>query len=72
MIYRCKNAILELRDKGRSSAFYLKGQLMFVGSSTVAMKFFVEQCGDDLDRKTLKEFRNRLELQGSYKHRITE
>ena len=45
---------------------------MFVGSSTVAMKFFVEQCGDDLDRKTLKEFRNRLELQGSYKHRITE
>ena len=72
MIYRCKNAILELRDKGRSSAFYLKGQLMFVGSSTVAMKFFVEQCGDDLDRKTLREFRNRLELQGSYKRRMTE
>lgn len=45
---------------------------MFVGSSTVAMKFFVEHCEDELDRKTLKEFRNRLELQGSYKHRMTE
>ena len=60
MIYRCKNAILELRDKGRSSAFYLKGQLMFVGSSTIAMKFFVDHCEADLDKKTLKDFRNRL------------
>jgi|TARA_B100001094_G_C18141645_1_gene778221 hypothetical protein len=72
MIYRCKNAILELRDKGRSSAFYLKGKLMFVGSSTVAMKFFVEHCEEDLDNKTLREFRNRLELQGSYKNRAVK
>lgn len=43
---------------------------MFVGSSTVAMKFFVDYCEDDLDNKTLKEFRNRLELQGSYKNRV--
>ena len=71
MIYRCKNAILELRDKGKSSAFYLKGQLMFVGSSTVAMKFFVEHCEEDLDKKTLRDFRSRLELQSSYKSRVT-
>ena len=72
MIYSCKDAILELRDKGRSSAFYVKSQLLFVGSSTVAMKFFVDYCEDDLDGKTLKEFRNRLELQGSYKNRVTK
>ena len=45
---------------------------MFVGSSTVAMKFFVDQCEDNLDTKTLRDFRSRLELQGSYKRRITE
>lgn len=72
MNYKCKDAILELRDKGRTSAFYLKGQLMFVGSSTVAMKFFVDYCEDDLDRKTLRDFRNRLELQGSYKNRVVK
>lgn len=72
MNYKCKDAILELRDKGRTSAFYLKGQLMFVGSSTVAMKFFVDFCGDDLDRKTLRDFRNRLELQGSYKSKVVK
>ena len=71
MIYRCKNAILELRDQGKSSAFYLKGQLMFVGSSTVAMKFFVDHCEEDLDKKTLRDFRSRLELQSSYKSRVT-
>jgi len=66
MIYRCKDAILELRDKGRSSAFYVKGQLLFVGSSTVAMKFYVDYCDKDLDKKTLKMLRHRLELRGSY------
>ena len=45
---------------------------MFVGSSTVAMKFFVEHCEHDLDGKTLREFRNRLELQGSYKNRVVK
>lgn len=72
MNYKCKDAILELRDKGRTSAFYLKGQLMFVGSSTVAMKFFVDYCEDDLDRKTLRDFRNRLELQSSYKSKVVK
>ena len=62
MIYRCKDAILELRNNKRSSAFYVKGRLMFVGSSTVAMKFFVDHCEADLDRKTLRDFRNRLDL----------
>ncbi len=62
MIYRCNNAILELRDNTRTSAFYLKGRLLFVGSSTVAMKFFVDHCEADLDKKTLKDFRNRLSL----------
>ena len=62
MIYRCKDAILELRNNKRSSAFYVKGRLMFVGSSTVAMKFFVDHCEADLDKKTLRDFRNRLSL----------
>ena len=71
MIYRCKEAVLDLRENSKSCAFYLKGQLMFVGSSTVAMKFFVEHCEEDLDKKTLRDFRSRLELQSSYKSRVT-
>ena len=70
MIYRCKDAILELRNNKRSSAFYLKGRLMFVGSSTVAMKFFVDHCEADLDRKTLRDFRNRLDLRNNAKTSI--
>ena len=70
MIYRCKDAILELRDNTRTSAFYVKGRLMFVGTSTVAMKFFVDHCEADLDRKTLKDFRNRLDLRNHDKASI--
>ncbi len=70
MIYRCKDAILELRNNKRSSAFYVKGRLMFVGSSTVAMKFFVDHCEADLDRKTLRDFRNRLDLRNNAKTSI--
>tara|TARA_B100001741_G_C16119116_1_gene399141 strand:- start:57 stop:272 length:216 start_codon:yes stop_codon:yes gene_type:complete len=64
MIYKCeaKQAMLELRDKSRSSAFYLRGQLMFVGSSTIAMKYFVEHCQDHLDRKILRTLRKRLDI----------
>ena len=70
MIYRCKDAILELRDNTRTSAFYVKGRLMFVGTSTVAMKLFVDHCEADLDRKTLKDFRNRLDLRNHAKASI--
>ncbi len=62
MIYRCNDAILELRDNSKTSAFYVKGRLLFVGTSTIAMKFFVDHCEADLDKKTLKDFRNRLSL----------
>ena len=64
MIYRCEaqQAILELRDKGGSSALYKRGQLMFVGSSTIAMKYFVEHCQDHLDRKILRTLRKRLDI----------
>ena len=64
MIYRCEaqQAILKLRDKGGSSALYKRGQLMFVGSSSVAMKWFVDLCGKDLDMKTLKALRKRLDV----------
>ena len=60
MIYRCNNAVLDLRGNSKSSAFYIAGRLLFVGSSTIAMKYFVEHCEADVDKKTLKDFRNRL------------
>ena len=60
MIYRCNNAVLDLRENSKSSAFYIAGRLLCVGSRTIAMKYFVEHCEADLDKKTLKDFRNRL------------
>lgn len=70
MIYRCKDAILELRDNSKTSAFYIKGRLMFVGTSTVAMKYFVDHCEADLDKKTLRDFRNRIDLRNHAKASI--
>ena len=60
MIYKCNNAVLDLRENNKSCAFYVAGRLLFIGSSTIAMKYFVDHCEFDLDKKTLKDFRNRL------------
>ena len=64
MFYKCKNAILDLRENDKSSAFYIADRLMFIGSSTIAMKYFVDYCGSDIESKTLKTFRERLAVRG--------
>ncbi len=62
MKYKCKDAVLDLRRGNTSSAFFVADQLLFLGSSTVAMKYFVDHCGSAMDSKTLSMFRERIGL----------
>ena len=64
MIYKCKNAVLDMRQDNNSSAFFVDDNLMFIGSSTIAMKYFVDHCGTDIESKTLTAFRERLAIRG--------